>query len=591
MRRLLKYPTKLFTLMVLCFIGFNSLLLLVSGIVYYETYSNVAYREIRETKKELLDETSQKLSNYVAGIQDTARFLVTNTMVQQNLSEEPENEYDFITKSREMYEEFQKLATVKEGLYSIELYSNWLEGHPSFLGQVMHTMADAQTQGWLGRMDRTDGFWIASHDYSVSGGSIRMVSYVHRIIGNRGEILGIVKLNIPDKKLFDILSKRDANMETANYYVVLDSGGNYIASVLPEGIEVLGNVDEMVSKVSGSKYSVIQSDKNKQYWMLMQLISKDVLKQSGKEIRLLIIGLLLALIILSIPLALWVSRKLTSPIYRIVDGMRTVEKGDFNVRMGTSGIQEYLHLTTHFNRMVHRLKALIGQLNQEHRDRREAEIQLLHAQIKPHFLYNTLDLIHWRALDYNAHEISQMVQQLSKLFRIGLSNDKWYVPVRDELAHARCYMAIQEFRQNFSIEYVENVKSDLLDIVIPKIVLQPFLENAVIHGFQHRSYEKAVILVTIEQREEAGSEQLIITITDNGSGLPEGFDIQTTGGIGIRNVLDRIQLYCGPKYGVKVVPGERGGTQVIMNLPLIGHEAEMEQLTRSLSHEYDSFGR
>jgi sensor histidine kinase YesM len=296
------------------------------------------------------------------------------------------------------------------------------------------------------------------------------------------------------------------------------------------------------------------------------------------------------LILLSIPLALWVSRKLTSPIYRIVEGMRTVEKGDFNVRMDASSIQEYLHLTTHFNRMVHRLKALIGQLNQEHRDRREAEIQLLHAQIKPHFLYNTLDLIHWRALDYNAHEISRMVQQLSKLFRIGLSNDKWYVPVRDELAHARCYMAIQEYRQNFSIEYSENVRSDLMDVIIPKILLQPFLENAVIHGFQHRSDEKAVIQVGFDQREEAGERQLIITITDNGSGLPEGFDIQTTGGIGIRNVMDRIHLYCGPKYGVRVAPGERGGTQVIMKLPLIGHEAEMEQLTRSLSHEYDSLG-
>jgi sensor histidine kinase YesM len=590
MRQLVKYPTKLFTLMVLCFIAFSSLLLLVSGIVYYETYSKIAYREIRETKRELLDETSQKLSNYVAGIQDTARFLVTNTMVQQHLSEPPESKYDFVAKSRQLYEEFQKLATVKEGLHSIELYTDWLKGYPSFQDQFMHPMADAQTQGWLGRMDSADGFWIASHDYPAPGSAARMVSYVHRIIGNRGEILGIVKINIPDKKLFDILSKRDTAGTGDNYYVVLDSGGNYIASVLPPGISLLGGVDELAHAVADTKYSIIQSDANTQYWMLMQLISKDVLKQSGKEIRTLIIGLLCGLIILSIPLALWVSRKLTSPIYGIVEGMRTVEKGDFNVRLNASSIQEYLYLTTHFNRMVHRLKALIEQLNREHRDRREAEIQLLHAQIKPHFLYNTLDLIHWRALDYNAHEISQMVQQLSKLFRIGLSNDKWYVPVRDELAHARCYMAIQEYRQNFSIEYIENVKSDLLDVSIPKILLQPFLENAVIHGFQHRGIEKAVIQVSIEQREEAGSPQLLITITDNGCGLPEGFDLQTTGGIGIRNVMDRIHLYCGPKYGVRVAPGEQGGAQVVMNLPLIGREEDMEQLRRSLTHEYDSLG-
>src|SRR5690606_5921376 len=100
--------------------------------------------------------------------------------------------------------------------------------------------------------------------------------------------------------------------------------------------------------------------------------------------------------LLSIPLALLVTKKLTSPIHEIVKGMRALEKGDFDVRMQASNIQEYLYLTTQFNRMVQRLKDLIGRLNQEHRDRREAEIQLLHAQIKPHFLYNTLDMIHWR---------------------------------------------------------------------------------------------------------------------------------------------------------------------------------------------------
>ncbi|RED61801.1 sensor histidine kinase [Cohnella lupini] len=585
MRKRFKYPTKLFTLMVLCFVGFNSLLLLISGVVYYGTYSEIAYREIRLAKKELLDETSQKLSNYVAGIQDTARFLVTNTMVQQYLSVEPESEYDFVFKSRQLYEEFQKLATVKAGLHSIELYTDWLIGYPTFQDQFMHPIKEAQAEGWLERMDRSDGYWIASHDHS----SIGMISYVHQIIGNRGEILGIVKINIPDKMLFEILDKDGSAENVPDYYVVLDSGGNYIASVLPTGITVPERADEMVNAVSGTKYSVIQSDANSQYWMLLQLISKDVFKQSGKEIRTLIVGLLSALILLSIPLAFWVSRRLTSPIYGIVEGMRSIEKGDFNVRMNASSIQEYLYLTTHFNRMVHRLKELIGRLNQEHRDRREAEIQLLHAQIKPHFLYNTLDLIHWRALDYNAHEISLMVQQLSKLFRIGLSNDKWYVTVRDELAHARCYMAIQEYRQNFSTEYAENVESDLFDAIIPKIILQPFLENAVIHGFQNR-HDNAVVHVDIEQRDEIGGKQLIVTIADNGCGLPDGFDIQTASGIGIRNVIDRIHLYCGPKYGVHIASGAHGGTQVIMNLPLIRNEEEMEQLTRSLSHEFDSLG-
>ncbi len=589
MRKLVKYPTKLFTLMMVCFVGLCSLLLLASGFVFYETYSNIAYREIREAKSELLGEKSQNLSNYVAAIQDTALFTVTNSLVQQSLSSPPESVYDFVSKARKLDDELKRLTVVTAGLESIELYTDWLEGYLEYPSAALHDMAEAAAEGWLPRMDKADGFWISSHDKLESGRPVRVVSYAHRISGDRGKLLGIVKINIPEKQLFRILTRNDAGASSDDYYVIRDSRGNYIASILPEGFETPIREGKSAQEVAGTHYSVIQTEENSEYWMLQQLIAKDVLVQSGKEIRLLIIGLLGGLILLSIPLAFWVSRRLTSPINGMVQGMRAVERGDFNVRMNASNIQEYLYLTTHFNRMVHRLRELIGRLNQEHRDRREAEIQLLHAQIKPHFLYNTLDLIHWRALDYNAHEISQMVQQLSKLFRIGLSNDKWYVAVRDEMLHARCYMVIQEYRQNFNISYEEQAEGDLHDAIVPKIILQPFLENAVIHGNWQKG-DKAIVKVSFEQRDEGAGKQLFVTITDNGVGVPEGFDATKTGGIGIRNVIDRIQLYCGPKYGVQVTPAEGGGTRVVIRLPIVRYEEEMEQLRRSLADEYDSIG-
>lgn len=625
MRKRIKRPKKLFTIMMLCFIAFNGLFLLISGGVYYATYSDIAYREIRATKEELLDETSQKLSNYVKGIQDTALFLVTHATVQQYLSEPVDSLYDYVAHTRDLFEQFQRIVTVKEGVLSIELYTDWMDGYPPLYDSFMHTMEDARSEGWLERLSKSDGFWIASHSDASSGDSV--VSYAHRIIGLRGETMGVVKINIPDKQLFGMLDKPDALPDNDKYYVIFDARGHFIASSPPPGFDARTDAADIMQQAAGTKYSVIQSEANAQSWMLLHYMSKDVLQQSSKEIRTLIIGLLSALIVLSVPLAFWVTRRLTSPIYGIVEGMRAVEKGDFNVRMNTTSIQEYLHLTTHFNRMVQRLKDLIGRLGQEHRDRREAEVQLLHAQIKPHFLYNTLDMIHWRALDYNAHDISGMVQQLSKLFRIGLSNDKWHVTVRDELMHARCYMAIQQYRHKFSIDYTEHVESELHDAVIPKIILQPFLENTVIHGFRHR-HDGSVVRVGVARHEEQGRSYVVVTITDNGCGLPAGFDLRTTGGIGIRNVADRIHMYCGPQYGVQVDPVARGaggesggggsggdssggdgsdggsgssgdaygeaglgaGTRVTIRLPLLAGEEEAEQLTRSLAHAYDFVG-
>lgn len=605
MRTLFKYPTRLFTLMVLCFIGFNVILLLLSAGLFYSTYSDLAYREIRETKKELLEETSQKLSNYVSGIQDTARFLVTNELIRGHLADSPVSFYDFYSKSKNIYEEFQKLLSVKIGIHSIELYTDWHGSYLPVQDRFLYRYEDAETQGWLARMDKADGFWIPSHPYDQTSGSAEMVSYVQRIISNRGQSLGIVKINIPDRMLFNTLSKRLLSPSNEDYYVIMDSTGHYISSTLSpdlsirfgQGIErkedfarLLGDASlPMDGEIEGRKYNLISSDKNTEYWRLMQLIPRDVFLESGREIRQLTFWLLAALIGLSVPIAFWISKRLTSPIHRIVDGMRTLEKGDFNVRLGASSIQEYMVLTTHFNRMVLRLKQLIGRLNKEHRDRREAELRLLHAQIKPHFLYNTLDMIHWRAMDYQAHEISQMVHQLSRLFRIGLSNDKWYVTVKDELDHARCYIAIQKFRQNFDIVYSEQAEPDLFSCLIPKIVLQPFLENAVIHGFGSRA-DQAVIEVKVEAESGDVLPSLRLSIVDNGVGFPPDFVIENAKGIGIRNVIDRIHLYCGPSYGVEIDRLDSGQTRVSLRLPLIRDEEELNQLTRSLADEYDSLG-
>lgn len=590
-----KKTHKLFTLMVASFIGFSGLLLLVSGVIYYGVYSELAYKEIRTTKQELLDEASEKMTNYATGIRDTARFLVTNAMVHAYLSEPPGHVYDYVSHSRLLYEEFQKIAAVKEGIHSIELFTDWVVGFPQFQRQFMHPLAEAEAQGWAAGLERADGYWAASHMNPAFGDGEPMVSYVQRIVGERGQVLGIVKVNVREATLLGMLG---GPADDDHYYAIMDAQGNRLAARLPADVHdrVAAGDDGAASgeigtqwEVAGSRYSAILSEPKPQNWQLVQFISRDVLRQGGRQVGLLLSGLLIGLIVLSIPLALWVSKKLSAPIHAMVAGMHAVEKGDFDVRMDASSIREYMYLTTHFNRMVGRLKALVDRLNEEHRDRREAEMQLLHAQIKPHFLYNTLDLIHWRALDRGAPEISQMVQELSKLFRIGLGNDKWYVTVRDELIHARCYITIQEYRMNAPIRYEERVESDLFDALVPKIILQPFIENAFVHGFRHRGIQPEII-VQMASDEQDGLPILTVTIRDNGSGLPDDFDPDGSLGIGIRNVRDRIQLYCGPAYGLKAEPAAGGGTLVTLTLPLLFGEEALEQLTRSNPYEYHSLG-
>lgn len=611
MRLLRMKKTKLFTLIALCFFGMNAAFLLASGVLFYSIYTDLAFKEIEAAKSDLLEATSEQLSSYVSGIQDTAIFLVTNEMIREHLAFPPDSFYEFRADTKDIYDQFLKMLSVKPGVHSIELYTDAYRGYTPVHDRFLYPLSKAAEEGWLERFALADGFWLsarAEEDGENEGGEDAelMVSYVHGIIGETGRMLGVVKINIPARELFRVLSKDFPAVGSDDYYVVMDSRGEYIASTLPPGLSYrfdgAAGIEEREhfaaayreaptallkgGDISGRVYNAVFASSGRQDWKLVQLIAKDVFLKNREQIQWLSFALLTALLLLSIPIVLWISKRLTSPIRDIVEGMHAVEKGDFTVRLNGSPVHEVQYLTTHFNRMVGRLGELVWQLNKEHVDRREAELNLLQAQIKPHFLYNTLDLIHWRALDHRAEDISQMVHQLSKLFRIGLSNNKWYVSVKDELVHAQCYLAIQKYRQSFAIRYTERVDKALYGCLIPKIVLQPFLENAVVHGFRSRQ-DDASIEVTVEAVAASGEEQLWLTIADDGCGLPEAFDARATKGIGIRNVADRIHLYCGLRYGVDIGAREGGGTTVRLRLPLVRSEDEIEKLRRSLTHEDD----
>lgn len=139
--------------------------------------------------------------------------------------------------------------------------------------------------------------------------------------------------------------------------------------------------------------------------------------------------------------------------------MRKLERGDFRASMSESLTEEYTQMSYGFNHMVNRLQEPGAERAEASAAKREAQAGLLEAQIKPHFLYNTLDMIHWKAMDYDAQDISYMITQLGKMLRIGLSGGRMLIRLRDELEHARCYVSIQQERLPIAIEYTESIST------------------------------------------------------------------------------------------------------------------------------------
>ncbi|WP_419890699.1 cache domain-containing sensor histidine kinase [Paenibacillus xylanexedens] len=598
--------SKLSTLMVTCFIAFN--LLLVSVVVWlaYQSFSAVTFAEISKARLALLNESTRRGFDFITGVTGTAYALASNRELSSLLETADTGRLAQIHQRREVSRILDHTMVVSEGITSIELYTD-------VFNEVTVTMADRifpvdtiAHDSWFATLEKADAAWVPLRE-NESGQSL--VGYAQRIFDSRGGTVAYVLIRLSRA---DIVRRfADVPMVLDGKVLLVDTAGNVVmqmgrvdpagekeradirneASTIQETGETVNSsssiIDsawiqehvqpgadgyEVVSGQPGGAQLVLYSRPAMLQWRLVQTIPVYTLLSPLRQAGWQILGIAVLGLLCSAVLAYLFVRQIIRPLRQLIKRMRQLEKGDFDTRVQLSFTEEYAHLAYGFNHMASQLTTLMEQVKDESRAKREAQTGLLEAQIKPHFLYNTLDMIHWRALDYEAKDISRMIVQLSKLLRIGLSGGRLFIRVRDELEHARCYVNIQSERLPFSIQYQEQIDPHIRSCYIPKIILQPFIENAVMHGHP----EEGTLRIQVHMHEEVGPhEDIVIRITDNGRGLPEGWKLEETCGIGVRNVHQRIQLYCGKRYGVQLSDRESGGVEVTITLPRIETDEQL----------------
>ncbi|WP_333647648.1 cache domain-containing sensor histidine kinase [Lacrimispora sp.] len=261
------------------------------------------------------------------------------------------------------------------------------------------------------------------------------------------------------------------------------------------------------------------------------------------------------------------------PIKRLSNAMGQVQKGDFAVRVPGNRKDEIGKLAESFNYMLDEINTLIKQVYQEKIAQKNAEIQALQAQINPHFLYNTLDSVNWMLIDREEYDISDIVISLGELMRYSIEDENAFVPLKREVEYVLCYLKIQKNRLEDRLEYSMEAQENLMEEKVPKLILQPIIENAITHGIEPRN-QKGSIHICIEDQGEA----MVISVEDNGMGMNpdqlkhlkvEEPDAEKEGhtGIGLRNVDRRIRLHYGEQYGVSIESQYGKGTLVRLHIP------------------------
>lgn len=332
--------------------------------------------------------------------------------------------------------------------------------------------------------------------------------------------------------------------------------------------------DNIVSKsgVGLSGMSVISEVSSKILW--------DELKTSEESMILLILGIT----VLSIVIIMFLFEIFDDRIKNIVRYMSKVQKGNFGIRIPIHSNDELGMLSQSFNEMCEKLESYINHVYYGELRRKNAEINMLQAQINPHFLFNTLETIRMKAHNDGNEELATMTELLGTLFRWNVKSKEKIISVAEELEYITTYLQIQQYRFSDIIEYEIDIPDEMMELGIPKLIIQPIVENAFAHGFDGKS-ENCKLAIT-------GcciNDTVEITIVDNGKGIDEvtlhklqeeelkSPEENDNTKIGILNVHQRLRLIFGKQYGVTVESKENVGTKVIISYPALGVK-EMKKL-------------
>ena len=313
-------------------------------------------------------------------------------------------------------------------------------------------------------------------------------------------------------------------------------------------------------------------------WFMVTVLPAGPLITQSNMIMVQYILMYLAFLVLALILAHYMSRSITNRISSVIHQMSKVRKGTLSPMESPTyhdEIGDLIDTYNYMNYMTRKMDQLMSEQAKAAEELRLAEFHSLQAQINPHFLYNTMDMINWLAQQGRTAEVSSAVQSLSRFYKLTLSRKQSISTIAQETEHATIYLEIQNMRYHNSIEFVSDIPDELMEYQIPKLTLQPLIENAVLHGILEKD-DKAGTIVLTGWLEDSS---IVLLISDDGVGISpdklssilSGEGSSSSGGtnIAVYNTHRRLQILYGTDYGLTYSNNPGGGTEVEIHIPAI----------------------
>ena len=374
------------------------------------------------------------------------------------------------------------------------------------------------------------------------------------------------------------------------YCFITDSGGNIIyhpqqqlifSGIKNENTDFIKGLSDGVHYEKNVIYAITTTEDS--LWRVVGLSFTDELtvERRTQIIFSIAISFLFCGIIALIVLGVY-SKIVNAPVRSLIKAMNAFENQaeNFRYKGGNESVAELRIISSSFEHMAKTIQNLMERVHWEEQELRKTELKALQAQINPHFLYNTLDSIQWMCEQGKTKDAAEMVRALARLFRISISRGRELITIKEELQHAENYLIIQSYRYRSQFSYTIDASDELMDCLCNKITIQPLIENAIYHGID-RMVDEGEIKITVKPAED--DDDILITVSDNGVGMTKeqcgkilAKDRSDSGGIGVKNVNDRLKIYFGKKYGLSIESELDVGTTVTVRIPKIDKEAQNE---------------
>jgi two-component system, sensor histidine kinase YesM len=420
------------------------------------------------------------------------------------------------------------------------------------------------------------------HEYSAH----EVVSIVKAVVDPVSGVRGVVLVDMRLKVMEAIFG--DMTVGLGGFLFIVAPGGAIVYTPVNPTIyrvrdEWLESPRAMsVRRIRGEDYQVVSQESEYTQWKTVGVFPlNEIMRQVGtiRYYSLIIAGIT---VLVALVASVFLTTGIARPVIELGSLMKEAEEGNLAVRFEGRQEDEIGSLGKSFNTMIEEVQKLIEMVYHEQQSKREAELRSLQEQIKPHFLYNTLDTIQWMAQEHGAQDIVRVVSALTSLFRIGLSRGKEMIPLRDELEHVRSYLIIQKARYEDKFDFEISTEDAALGSLVLKLTLQPLVENAIYHGIKERRGHG-----TIRVGARTRDGMLVLSVSDDGVGMgPEKLSEvrallsadhshgEGLAGYGIHNVHERIQLSFGTRFGLDFQSEPGAGTTVEMLHPFIPAEGQ-----------------